>query len=70
VWEERARIVELFRQGGSVYVCGDGQYMAPAVRETLVRIYREASGASEADAQKWAEIVEHEHGRFVSDVFA
>jgi cytochrome P450/NADPH-cytochrome P450 reductase len=35
-----------------------------------VRIYREASGASEADAQKWAEIVEHEHGRFVSDVFA
>jgi len=70
VWEERARIVELFRRGGSVYVCGDGQYMAPAVRETLVRIYREASGASEADAQKWAETVEHEHGRFVSDVFA
>ena len=70
VWEERARIVELFRAGGSVYVCGDGQYMAPAVRETLVRIYREASGASEADAQKWVEVVEHEHGRFVSDVFA
>ena len=70
VWEERARIVELFRKGGSVYVCGDGQYMAPAVRETLVRIYREASGASEADAQKWVEVVEHEHGRFVSDVFA
>lgn len=70
VWEERARIVELFRQGGSVFVCGDGQYMAPAVRETLVRIYREASGASEGDAQKWVEAVEHEHGRYVSDVFA
>ena len=70
VWEERARIVELFQRGGSVFVCGDGQYMAPAVRETLVRIYREASGAGEADAQKWVETVEHEHGRFVSDVFA
>ncbi|MBX9943803.1 MAG: cytochrome P450 [Reyranella sp.] len=70
VWAERARVVELFRQGGSVYVCGDGQFMAPAVRETLVRIYREASGASDADAQKWADTVEHEHGRYVSDVFA
>ena len=70
VWEERARIVELFQQGGSVFVCGDGQHMAPGVRETLVRIYREASGVSEADAQKWVEVVEHEHGRYVSDVFA
>ncbi|HQS17960.1 cytochrome P450 [Reyranella sp.] len=70
VWEERARIVELFQRGGSVFVCGDGQHMAPGVRETLVRIYREASGVSEADAQKWVEVVEHEHGRYVSDVFA
>lgn len=70
VWAERARVVDLFRQGGSVYVCGDGQYMAPAVRETLIRIYKESSGASDAEAQKWADVVEHEHGRYVSDVFA
>jgi len=70
VWAERARVSELFRQGGTVYVCGDGRYMAPAVRETLIRIYKEASGASDSDVEKWADMVEHEHGRYVSDVFA
>ena len=70
VWAERARVSELFRQGATVYVCGDGRYMAPAVRETLVRIYKEASGASDSDAERWADEVEHEHGRYVSDVFA
>jgi cytochrome P450/NADPH-cytochrome P450 reductase len=70
VWAERARVADLFRRGGTVYLCGDGRYMAPAVRETLVRIYQEASGASESDAQRWVDTIEHEHGRFVSDVFA
>ena len=70
VWAERARVGGLFRQGGTVYVCGAGRYMAPAVRETLIRIYQEASGASTEDAQHWADVIEHEHGRYVSDVFA
>ena len=70
VWAERARVSELFRQGGTVFVCGDGRYMAPAVRETLMRIYKEASGASDSEVEKWADMVEHEHGRYVSDVFA
>jgi len=70
VWAERARVAELFRQGGTVYVCGDGRYMAPAVRETLIRIYQQGSGASDSDAQHWADAIEHEHGRYVSDVFA
>jgi cytochrome P450/NADPH-cytochrome P450 reductase len=70
VWAERARVAGLFRQGGTVYVCGDGRYMAPAVRETLMRIYKEASGKSDSEVEKWADMVEHEHGRYVSDVFA
>lgn len=70
VWAERARVSDLFRRGATVYVCGDGRYMAPAVRETLLGIYREASGASDADAQRWADVIEHEYGRYVSDVFA
>lgn len=44
--------------------------MAPAVRETLVRIYQEASGASDSEAQRWVDVIEHERGRYVSDVFA
>lgn len=70
VWAERGRVSDLFRQEGIVYVCGDGRQMAPAVRKTLVGIYREASGASDADAERWADAVEHERGRYVSDVFA
>ncbi|WP_421999727.1 bifunctional cytochrome P450/NADPH--P450 reductase [Reyranella sp.] len=70
VWAERARVSEFFRQGAIVYVCGDGRLMAPAVRDTLLRIYKEASGASDSDAEQWADAVEHEHGRYVSDVFS
>lgn len=70
VWAERARVADLFRRDGIVYVCGDGQHMAPAVRETLLRIYQEASGAGDDEAQNWADVIEHEHGRYVSDVFA
>ena len=45
VWAERGQVGDLFRRNGVVYVCGDGRQMAPAVRETLVQIYQEASGA-------------------------
>jgi cytochrome P450 / NADPH-cytochrome P450 reductase len=70
VWAERRRIVDLFRQGAIVYVCGDGRHMAPAVREALVNIYREAADVDEQSAQVWADAMEREHGRYVSDVFA
>jgi len=70
VWAERGQVGDLFRRNGVVYVCGDGRQMAPAVRETLVRIYQEASGASDSEAQRWVDVIEHERGRYVSDVFA
>ncbi|MFN4271325.1 MAG: bifunctional cytochrome P450/NADPH--P450 reductase [Aliihoeflea sp.] len=70
VWAERERIAELFERGATVFVCGDGRHMAPAVRQTLIRIYRETTGASETEADRWADQVEREHGRYVADVFA
>lgn len=70
VWAERRRIETLFRQGAIVFVCGDGKHMAPAVRETLVRAFKEATGYSDAEVEKWANTLEHERGRYVSDVFA
>ena len=57
-------------QGATVFVCGDGRHMAPAVRETLIRIYREATGAADSEADLWADQIEREHGRYVADVFA
>ena len=70
VWKDRAEVSEMFRLGAHVYVCGDGRRMAPAVRETFVRIYQEAVGATMEKAERWVDTIERETGRYVSDVFA
>jgi cytochrome P450/NADPH-cytochrome P450 reductase len=70
LWADRAEVTALVRAGAHVYVCGDGRHMAPAVRETCVRIYREAVGASAEDAEAWMDKIERETGRYVADVFA
>jgi cytochrome P450/NADPH-cytochrome P450 reductase len=69
LWADRADVVELVKQGATVYVCGDGKYMAPQVRDTCAMIYREATGASEAAAAAWMDDVERAHGRYVADIF-
>ncbi|MDM0019292.1 bifunctional cytochrome P450/NADPH--P450 reductase [Variovorax saccharolyticus] len=70
VWQDRADIGAWFRRGAQFYVCGDGRHMAPAVRETFIHIYRQATGCDAGAASAWADRMEHEHGRYVSDVFA
>jgi cytochrome P450/NADPH-cytochrome P450 reductase len=45
-----------------VFVCGDGQRMAPAVRATLPRIHGD-------DGEAWLAELERQ-GRYVADVFA
>jgi cytochrome P450/NADPH-cytochrome P450 reductase len=70
VWQDRADLADLFRKGARVFVCGDGRHMAPAVRETFVRIYQEAAGATAEQAEAWIDKIERETGRYVSDVFA
>ena len=70
LWKDRADVADLFRQGANVYVCGDGRRMAPAVRETFVRIYQEAVGATMDAAERRVDEIERETGRYVSDVFA
>ena len=70
IWRDRADVAPLFQQGARVYVCGDGAGMAPAVRDTFVRIYQEAMGVSREAADTWAEQVEREAVRYVADVFS
>ncbi len=70
LWQDRADVEQLFRAGATVFVCGDGRHMAPAVRATLTRMYREATGSDEAAAEAWVEHIERETGRYVADVFA
>jgi cytochrome P450/NADPH-cytochrome P450 reductase len=69
LWADRAEVGELVRAGATLYVCGDGRYMAPAVHDTCVRMYAEATGQSLAGAEEWMTRMEREHGRYVSDVF-
>ncbi|MFC4943703.1 bifunctional cytochrome P450/NADPH--P450 reductase [Pseudonocardia sp. GCM10023141] len=70
LWADRAEVAELFRRGATVYVCGDGLRMAPAVHDTCARIYAEATGASAAAASAWMTEMERDHARYVADVFA
>lgn len=69
LWQDRASLKAIYRAGASVYLCGDGEGMAPAVRKTLLDIYREETGADAEAAQAWADAVEHRQGRFTADVF-
>ncbi len=69
LWQERERVQALLDQGAVVFLCGDGRYMAPAVRETLTRIHQESAGCSDEAAGEWLLDMEHK-GRYVPDVFA
>jgi cytochrome P450/NADPH-cytochrome P450 reductase len=66
---ERTRVRELMDRGATVFVCGDGRHMAPAVRATFARLHRDQTGCSEQDAQAWIAGLE-QNGRYVADVFA
>jgi cytochrome P450 / NADPH-cytochrome P450 reductase len=44
--------------------------MAPAVYETCTRIYREATGTTAQEAEAWLDAMQHDHARYVTDVFA
>ncbi|MFO0621050.1 MAG: cytochrome P450 [Polyangia bacterium] len=68
LWKERARVTALLQQGAIVFLCGEGQKMAPAVRQTLAQIHQEATHCSDAEAKDFVDAQERE-GRFVSDVF-
>jgi cytochrome P450/NADPH-cytochrome P450 reductase len=70
LWHDRDEIVELFKRGARIFVCGDGQHMAPAVRETFVRIYQETQQCSLEEAESWADELERTSTRYVADVFA
>ena len=69
LWKERERVRALLARGATVFLCGDGSRMAPAVRETLARLHQEAAGGSDADATRWLAELERE-GRLVVDVFS
>lgn len=70
IWRDRAEIAALFRAGARILLCGDGERMAPAVRDAFIRIYEAETHATRAEALAWAEGIEREGVRYVADIYA
>lgn len=69
LWRERAQVLGQLDAGASLYVCGEGEKMAPAVRDTLIRAYAERHSVDQATAATWFAGL-REQGRYAEDIFA
>lgn len=68
LWQRRVQVWAQLQGGATVYVCGDGRRMAPAVRQTLIEIGVEQGGMTAEGASDWfAGLVSQE--RYRQDVF-
>jgi cytochrome P450/NADPH-cytochrome P450 reductase len=68
LWAEQERVWAALAAGASIYLCGDGKHMAPAVRDTLIRIRMQQAGDEHAQGSEWLNTL-IEQGRFHQDVF-
>ena len=68
LWAEQERVWAALQDGAQLFLCGDGRFMAPAVRDTLIRIWMQQVGGEHAQGSAWLEEL-IEAGRFHQDVF-
>lgn len=68
IWGAREQVWAALEANGMVFVCGDGRFMAPAVRETLIRIHMDKRGTTLEQSSQWLEGM-IEGGRYHQDVF-
>jgi len=68
LWAERARVWAAITAGAQVFVCGDGRFMAPAVRDALIRIRMDQADEDHEQGSEWLNAM-IEDGRFHQDVF-
>lgn len=70
LWVDRADVIELLEQGARIYVCGDAEHLAPAVRTTITKIIADKDGSDLTSAQEKVESMEREDFTYVCDVFS
>jgi cytochrome P450 / NADPH-cytochrome P450 reductase len=63
-----AKVWDALEEGAPIYVCGDGRFMAPAVRAALIEICQEKQGISHEAASAWLESL-IQNGVYHQDVF-
>jgi cytochrome P450/NADPH-cytochrome P450 reductase len=68
LWAQQEQVWQAIEAGATIYVCGDGRYMAPAVRDTLIRIHMQQVGTTHAHSSDWLETMIAD-GRYHQDVF-
>ena len=69
LWSDRAELVAQARDGALFFLCGEGKFMAPAVRATLLDVARDALSLDVERAARWFKVAER-RGRYVTDIFA
>ncbi|HXI03897.1 MAG TPA: flavodoxin domain-containing protein, partial [Candidatus Saccharimonadales bacterium] len=67
--EQAEAVWRLMEQQAVIFVCGDAARMAPDVRRAFAGIFRQQTGASEADAQAWLAGLVSSH-RYLEDIWA
>lgn len=67
--ESAEDILPLLKDGGRLYICGDGGKMAPDVERTLVECYMHFYQTTKEEADAWLGSLE-EDGRYAKDVWA
>ena len=61
---ERSTLADALARGAHFYLCGDGDRLAPAVRDTVVRMYADANAKSLDEAHAWFDAMKDtNHGR-------
>ena len=65
---EQERVWAALREGAQIFVCGDGRFMAPAVREALIAMHMRQSGTDHEHGSAWLEAL-IDQGRYHQDVF-
>ena len=68
VWAARDALWDVVAKGGQIFLCGDGRYMAPAVRDTLIKIHVEKTSGDHLAGSTWLEGL-IEDGVYHQDVF-
>lgn len=68
IWAEQDKVWDALADGAQIFLCGDGCFMAPAVRDTLIQIHMQKMGNTHAQGSEWLERMMDE-GRFHQDVF-
>lgn len=68
LWANQEKVWAAIQGGASIYLCGDGRFMAPAVRDTLIRIWMQQVGGEHAAGSEWLEAL-IDQDRFHQDVF-